>query len=58
MIVISKFVASRKKIFLWLVFVLAAMALSGCQTMRYYRQAIAGQYRIVTSRQSIHKLRV
>src|SRR5687767_15867837 len=33
-----------------------AVLLSGCQTVSYYRQAIAGQYQIFANRTSIEKL--
>jgi predicted aminopeptidase len=35
---------------------LAVLAMSGCQSFSYYRQAIKGQYRIVAHRERIEKL--
>jgi predicted aminopeptidase len=43
----------------WLVapaLLLAVLAMSGCQSLRYYGQAIKGQYQIVTHRERIEKL--
>ena len=43
----------------WLVapaLLLAVLAMSGCQTLSYYGQAIKGQYQIVAHEQKIEKL--
>ena len=49
--------ARRRRQWLWGPLVLLAMvALSGCQTISYYGQAIKGQYQILSSEQKISKL--
>jgi predicted aminopeptidase len=37
-------------------FVLIVFGLSGCETFRFYRQAIKGQYQLIAAQQSIDKL--
>src|SRR2546425_7612464 len=46
----------RKRLVLWLSLVPLALAVSGCQTISYYKQAIQGQYRVLSSRRSIQDL--
>ena len=47
----------RLRLWLWVpVILLAMLALSGCQTLGYYGQAIKGQYQIVAHEQKITKL--
>lgn len=46
----------RKRLWLFLAVSLAAALLVGCESLSYYRQAIAGQYQIFARQQPIDKL--
>jgi len=45
-----------KKMLLVFLGLFLSMALTGCQTIQYYSQAISGQHRILQSRQPISKI--
>ena len=54
-VALKKLIPSRK----WLLVlgcILALVAVSGCQTFSFYRQAVKGQYQLVVNRQAIDKL--
>src|SRR6266566_3143823 len=46
----------RRKQLAGLLILCLALALSGCETFRFYRQAIGGEYQILAHRQPIQKL--
>src|SRR6266516_4307684 len=46
----------RRRQFAGLAIVCLGLALSGCETFRFYRQAIGGEYQILAHRQPIQKL--
>ena len=49
--------ASRiQKTFIIMAFVLIVFGLSGCETFRFYRQAIKGQYQLIAGQRPIDKL--
>lgn len=52
----AKFVRSRKTVLLLLSLALIVAAVSGCQTIGFYSQAIRGQYQIFAHQQLIDKL--
>jgi predicted aminopeptidase len=45
-----------RRVMVGLVLVLVVVAVSGCQTFSFYRQAIKGQYQIIADQQKIEKL--
>ena len=46
----------RRKLLAGLIIACLALALSGCETFRFYRQAVRGEYQILAHRQPIQKL--